>query len=139
MTERLFSIPGAVKPDIFFYDSNCNALREVNARNITWFDGVGMPVDVFHHKSKHKKSDTFCQEHCNPANYAELKTLDGKWFFNSSAAEQVNRWFGGFAAIVREMLPVKYDFFLDEMIMRRNRIIHAGLERRGKHPNHAIV
>ncbi|TFK80894.1 hypothetical protein K466DRAFT_503083 [Polyporus arcularius HHB13444] len=139
MVKQTFSIPRTVKPDLFIYDSNCNALREVSANNNTWFDNVGMPVDVFHHKSKHKISDTFCQEHCNPANYAEMKTPDGKWYFNSSAAEQCLRWFGGYAAIVREMLPVKYDFFLDEMILRRNRIIRAQLERRGKYPNYAII
>ena len=77
-------------------------------------------------KSKHKESDDFCGQHCNPALFEELM-VDGKWRFNSSAAEMTNAWFGGFHSIVREMRRDRYDFFLDEMIRRRNNMIVHGL------------
>jgi len=61
-------------------------------------------------------------------------TADGKWFFNTSIAEQINVWLGGYHSICREMLPVKYDFFLDEMIKRRNHLIVKELRQKGKAP-----
>lgn len=48
------------------------------------------------------------------------KSLNPKYDSNSSIVEQTNVWLGGYHAIVREMLPVKYNFFLDEMVMHRN-------------------
>jgi hypothetical protein len=80
------------------------------------------------------ETDDFCQKHCNPALWKELVDKDGKWVFNSSAAEQANVWLGGYLAIVREMLPHRYDFFLDEMIKRRNEHLVAKLEQNGKVP-----
>jgi len=59
---------------------------------------------------------------------------NGKWVFNSSAAEQTNAWIGGFLAIVREMRVERYNFFLDEMIRRRNIWIVEELARKGKNP-----
>jgi hypothetical protein len=55
------------------------------------------------------------------------------WRFNSSIAEQTNVWLGGYHAICREMTVDKYNFFLDEMIMRRNedtvqRLLETGNE-----------
>jgi hypothetical protein len=88
-----------------------------------YFNGCAMPVDVFHFKSKHKESDILCGTFCNPYQWEELRTADGKWRFNSSAAEQANVWFGGYQAMVREMQAVRYEFFLDEMIKRRNQIL----------------
>ena len=95
-----------------------------------------MPVDVFHFKSKHKETDEFCQKHCNPARWTELADADGKWIFNSSAAEQVNAWIGGYLAMVREMLAHRYDFFLDEMIKRRNEVVLEHLANGGHSPYH---
>ena len=89
-----------------------------------------LPVDVFHMKSKHKESDDFCGQYCNPALFEELM-VGGKWRFNSSAAEMTNAWFGGFHSIVREMRKDHYDFFLDEMIRRRNAMIVRSLCARG--------
>ena len=57
-----------------------------------------------------------------------------KWRFNSSAAEQANAWIGGFLAIVREMRVENYNFFLDEMIRRRNDWLAQELLNRGKNP-----
>ena len=71
--------------------------------------------------------------------YPELMDKDGKYYFNSSIAEQVNVWFGAFHNICREMTPVKYDFFLDEMILRKNRYTIASLAQQGKEPHHPYV
>jgi hypothetical protein len=84
-------------------------------------------------KSKHKESDDFCNQWCNPALFPDL-IEDGKWRFNSSAAEMTNVWFGGYQALVRDMRVDRYNFFLDEMIKRRNRMIVHDLQKRGKQP-----
>ena len=75
-----------------------------------------------------------CSTHCNPFKWPELRTEDGKWRFNSSAAEQTNVWFGKFQAMVREMHVTRYNFFLDEMIRRRNQWQVAELRRQGHAP-----
>jgi hypothetical protein len=137
MVKKTFSVPGARKPEHLIYDSNCNALREVEARGDVWFDGVGMCVDAFHLRTKHKASDLFCHTRCDPKHYPELINPDGSWYFNSLIAEQTNVWLGGYHAIVREMLPVKFNFFLDEMVMRRNRALVSKMERTGHAPHHA--
>jgi hypothetical protein len=98
---------------------------------------MGMCVDVFHFKNKHKVDHEFCQKNCNPAMYPELMTDDGKWFFNTSIAEQINVWLGGYHSMCREMLPLKYDFFLDEMIRLHNVRVVAELEAAGHLPHHA--
>ncbi|KAG1850679.1 hypothetical protein F4604DRAFT_1661024 [Suillus subluteus] len=135
MIEQLYSLPRARKPQHLIYDSNCNALREVLNRRIKFFDGMGMCVDAFHHKNKHKASDTFCRDRCDMKAYPELLDDDGKYYFNSSIAEQTNVWFGAFHNICREMTPVRYDFFLDEMIKQRNRVTVRTLHAQGRHPH----
>ncbi|KAG2741488.1 hypothetical protein P692DRAFT_201726600 [Suillus brevipes Sb2] len=136
LVEKIFSLPRARKPQHMIYDSNCNALREVESRNIDFFRGMGMCVDAFHHKTKHKGSDTYCRERCDMRAYPELLDDEGGFYFNSSIAEQTNVWFGSFHNICREMTPIKYDFFLDEMILRRNRVTVASLHSQGKFPHH---
>jgi hypothetical protein len=121
-------------PTHIFFDNNCSMKKVV--RDDPAFENVALPVDVFHFKCKHSKTDTFCQENCNPALFPELISADGKgWYFNSSVAEQTNAWFGGFQPICREMLPDKYDFFLDEMILQRNRIVKEKLSKDGHNPS----
>ena len=117
-----------------FFDNNCRLQEHLRSQKDGFFDQVILAVDVFHFKSKHKESDEFCQKHCNPAKWKELADENEKWVFNSSAAEQANVWLGGFHAIVRDMLPHRYDFFLDEMIKRRNEKLVARLEETGKEP-----
>jgi hypothetical protein len=95
-------------PSYIFYDSNCKLVAHLQACGDPYFDGVGLPVDVFHAKTKHRETDLFCQAHCNPARFSELVDGDGNWTFNSSAAEQSNNWFGGFQSITREMPVPKY-------------------------------
>ena len=75
----------------------------------------------------------FCGLNCNPAMFPDL-VKDGKWRFNSSAAEMTNAWFGRFQPVVREMREDRFDFFLDEMIKLKNRLIVKDLERRGAVP-----
>jgi len=71
--------------------------------------------------------------------YPKLLNDDGKYYFNSSIAEQTNVWFGSFHNICQEMTPVKYDFFLDEMILRQNHMTVATLHIQGRLPHHPPV
>jgi hypothetical protein len=89
-------------PTVIFYDNNCQLKQHLNSTNDTYFANTIMAVDVFHALTKHSANDTFCVMNCNPARYPELKDGD-KWVFNSSAAEQVNKWFGAFQAITMGM------------------------------------
>jgi hypothetical protein len=94
-------------PSYIFFDNNCHLVKHLLSTSDRYFDHVGLPVDVFHHKSKHSDGDLFCQAHCNPARFQELIGDNGEWVFNSSIAEQSNVWFGGFQPIVREMTTPK--------------------------------
>ncbi|KAJ3723383.1 hypothetical protein C8R42DRAFT_695872 [Lentinula raphanica] len=123
-------------PDVIFYDNNCHLQSHLQAQGDSFFQGTMLPVDVFHFKSKHKESDEFCQKHCNPSQWTELVGEDGKWVFNSSAAEQSNVWIGGYQAILRDMLAHNFNFFLDEMIKRRNEVFVAKLRQESKAPYH---
>ncbi|TFK59183.1 hypothetical protein BDN72DRAFT_906089 [Pluteus cervinus] len=123
-------------PDVGFYDDACHWQAHLQKEQDTYFKDMILPVDVFHFKSKHKESDEFCQKNCNPAMWKELFDKDNNWVFNSSAAEQVNVWMGGYLAIVRDMLADRYNFFLDEMIKRRNEVLIKQLYEKGKVPYH---
>ncbi|KAG8937697.1 hypothetical protein FRC00_002163 [Tulasnella sp. 408] len=112
-------------PSYIFYDNNCGLSKIVKTNS--HFSKMGLPVDVFHFKSKHKDTDKWCQENCNPADFPEL--MDGdKWRFNSSIAEQTNVWLGGYHTIVREMGDLKYNFFLDRMMVLRDRLVLKRLQ-----------
>jgi len=104
-----------------------NAIGDVHFRD------TGKPVDVFHFQTKHKESDIVCQRNCNPAFFPDLLE-DGKWRFNTSICEQTNVWLGGYRAILRDMEVTRFNFYLDEMIKRRNRYVIQGLESRGRRP-----
>jgi hypothetical protein len=133
MIKRTFRITRHM-PNHILFDNNCSVAKFV--KDDPDFANVGLSVDVFHFKCKHKESDIFCQQNCNPALFPELLGENGKaWYFNSSIAEQTNVWLGGYHAICREMLPEKYDFFLDEMILQRNRMTKEKLERDGMGPS----
>jgi hypothetical protein len=95
-----------------FYDFNYSALKEVDACRIMFFKTIGMCIDMFHFWTKHKDSDEFCYTHCDAEAYPELCTPDGKWVFNTSAAEQANIWLEGYYSMCREMVLVKFNFFL---------------------------
>ncbi|KAF8583376.1 hypothetical protein K439DRAFT_1348921, partial [Ramaria rubella] len=106
-----------------FHDNNCKILPMLKNHPDPHFSHTIFPVDVFHFKSKHKESDQFCAKHCNLMNWPKLLTEGGCWRFNSSGAEQANAYFGGYQAVVREMQVDWYNFFLDEMISRRNEML----------------
>ncbi|KAF8799392.1 hypothetical protein BYT27DRAFT_7227884 [Phlegmacium glaucopus] len=108
-----------IKPDHIFFDNNCSVAKAVRGKD-SFFDDIGLTVD----------------QYCNPVAYPELLSEDGKgWYFNSSIAEQTNVWLGGYHAICREMLIDKYTFFLDEMILRRNRMTREKLTREKQSPS----
>lgn len=124
---RMFPTKASL-PGVIWHDNNCQIAgmlrNEPDPILRDYFEDCALPVDVFHFKSKHKEADINCGRYCNPALWPQLTGDDGKsWRFNSSAAEQTNAWFGGFQAIVREMQVDNSNFFLDEMIKRRNRQI----------------
>ena len=70
----------------------------------------------------------------NPYMYKELQDENGQWTFNTSVAEQTNAWLQGYHSMCQEMLPARFDFFLDEMIRLKNIEVISKLERRGKNP-----
>ncbi|KAF8060174.1 hypothetical protein FPV67DRAFT_1609768 [Lyophyllum atratum] len=134
---RLFPTKASL-PRVIWHDNNCRIRAMLQAdedsRLRTYFDNCALPVDVFHFKSKHKESDIDCGKFCNPYIWPDLRKEDGNWRFNSSAAEQANAWFGGYQSIVREMQVDRYNFFLDEMIKRRNRQTIKELKRKWRAP-----
>lgn len=129
-------------PEVLWHDNDCKIVAMLNNDKDphlrTYFSHCALPVDVFHFKCKHKESDTTCGLHCNPYLWEELRTNPGtpqeQWHFNSSAAEQANAWMSGYQAIVREMWVERYNFFLDEMVKRQNRIIIKELHCKGHSP-----
>ncbi|TFK77752.1 hypothetical protein K466DRAFT_508146, partial [Polyporus arcularius HHB13444] len=138
LLRKKFPMRGS-QPRFGFYDSACGLYDHSRASGDTLYLEMGLPVDVFHWKCKHKKSTTTCSVHCNPYNYPELICIDGKtWYFNSSIAEQTNVWFGGYHAIIREMGSVMFDFFLDEMILQKNILTRQKLEAEGCLPGYRV-
>lgn len=133
---RLFPTTASL-PEVLWHDQNCrlwSVLQNCDLETRTFFAKCALPVDVFHFKCKHKQSDVVCSTHCNPYIWPELRTPEGKWRFNSSAAEQANVWASKYQPIVREMQVDRYNFFLDEMVRRRNQVVVNELRRRGHAP-----
>lgn len=120
-------------PEFFVFDNNCKLHAHLQNIGDEHFKDTAMPVDVFHFKAKHKESDIHCQLHCNPAAFSEL-IENGKWKINTSICEQTNGWLGGFQAILRDMEATRFNFYLDEMIKRRNRYVVKGLKAKGHRP-----
>jgi hypothetical protein len=139
---RLFPTTRSM-PGVIWFDNNCTLWKHLSplAKNNPFYADLlkhtALPVDVFHHRTKHSGGDLVCREHCDPAKFPELITPDGKWRFNSSQAEQTNVWLGGFQAILRDMQADRYTFTLDELIKRRNRMIVDQLARDGHNPLYA--
>lgn len=108
-------------PQVIFYDNACKLLAHIYKSQQSERDRFSVSivaVDAFHFKS-HKASDCFCRQWTNPNNFPQLKK-NGKWVFNSSAAELTNIWYGKFASICRNMTSVQFNFFLNEMVRLRN-------------------
>lgn len=123
-------------PEFGIFDSSCRLLAHITKQQDRWFleNNMRWVVDAFHYRTKHKKTDELCRDHCNPAIHPELKDEKGKWIFNSSVCEQTNVWIRGFHPMCRVMLVDRYNFFLDEVIKRRNRWLVKELEKSGKNP-----
>ncbi|KAF7293790.1 hypothetical protein HMN09_01174700 [Mycena chlorophos] len=87
-----FSVPNAVKPEHLVYDTNCDAKQQVDGNTYwSWFDDVGMSVDVFHFLNKHDVGHTFCQENCTPYIFPEMMNDDMTgWYFNTSVAKRLS-------------------------------------------------
>ena len=120
-------------PEYFIFDLNCKLQCHAEVIGDGHFERTGMPVDVFHFKSKHKESDTYCQQFCNPAAFPELINGD-KWHINTSICKQTNVWLGGYQAILHDMESTRYNFYLDEMIKHCNCFVVAELEWKGHEP-----
>ncbi|KAF8868400.1 hypothetical protein CPB84DRAFT_1819247 [Gymnopilus junonius] len=101
-------------------------------------DTVGFPVDGFHYDCKHSRMDIVCPEHCNPRLFPELLLNNSgcTFYFNSSKCEQINMWLGGYHAILHEMQADCYNFLLDELIMRKNRLLKRKLEKDSHFPSY---
>lgn len=145
--------PG-LEPSFLFFDNACGLRAHVRSSgDISLLSRVALVVDPFHF-SGHSASDTECQKFCNPSVFPILRTAEGGWLFNSSAAEQANAWFGKFQSKVKEMNVIRsvsvsciyssreshlciwysYNFFLDEVLNIRNGIREKELARRGFGP-----
>ncbi|KAG2062217.1 hypothetical protein BDR06DRAFT_986108 [Suillus hirtellus] len=123
----------ASTPEYFIFDNNCKLHAHQDAIGDDHFAATGMPVDVFHFNSKHKETDIYCQQHCNPAAFPELIS-GGKWRFNTSICKQTNVWLGGYQAILWDMSVHRYNFYLDEMIKHQNCYVISESERQGHSP-----
>ncbi|KAI5997233.1 hypothetical protein F5J12DRAFT_906966 [Pisolithus orientalis] len=119
-------------PEYFIFDNNCKLHAHQEAKQDHHFSDTALPVDVFHFNSKHKETDLYCQQHCNPAAFPDLLE-NGKWHFNTSICEQTNVWLGGYQAILRNMTVHRYNFYLDEMIKRQNQHVNSELKKAGIH------
>ncbi|KZT50752.1 hypothetical protein CALCODRAFT_422480, partial [Calocera cornea HHB12733] len=125
-------------PNVIFYDNNCQLHRYMAERPTLkrHFEGTALVVDVFHFKCKHSEADVYCSTHCNAMAYPQLyDAATQTWTFNSSACEQTNAWLNKYRGIVRAMLPVQYEFFLDEVIKERNRFLVSELENNNHRPH----
>lgn len=101
-------LPG-IEPEFLFFDNACGLRSFIEGcQDFDLLCRMAIVVDAFHF-SGHKQSHASCQENCNPKVFPVLKGRDGKWLFNSSAAEQVNAWFGKFQPKVKEMNHVRSD------------------------------
>ena len=130
---RTFPTPQTV-PEYFIFDNNCQLDAHQKKIEDTHFEKTGKPVDVFHFKSKHKETDMHCQMHCNPAAFKDLINEKGEWTINMSICEQTNRWINGFQPVLRDMEVTRYNFYLDEMVKRRNRFVVSTLAADGHDP-----
>ncbi|KZV58934.1 hypothetical protein PENSPDRAFT_596253, partial [Peniophora sp. CONT] len=123
-------------PSYWVFDNACGLRRHIDHQGDHYFDDTALVVDVFHAFTKHKENDEYCQTHCNPSLFPALHSPEKGWTFNTSICEQVNRWFGKFQHIVREMSVHRYNFFLDEMLAINNRSVVTRLEQQGHQPHH---
>ena len=119
------------------YDSCCLAKQEAASNPL--FEGIGMCVDPWNFTNKHKNTDTCCCINYNAVDYPKLLTNDSKWHFSTLIAEQINVWLGGYYSICKEMLPLKYDFFLDKMVRLHIIQVEEHLHVTGQYPHNSVI
>ncbi|EGG11952.1 uncharacterized protein MELLADRAFT_70637 [Melampsora larici-populina 98AG31] len=117
-------------PEVVFYDNACRLTEHIYSGDTerSQFLGTVIPVDPFHHRS-HADSDEFCKLFTDPHLFPDIQE-GGRWIFNASAAELTNIWFGGYASMCRNMHPLLYNLFLEEMIYLRNMWLTKKLDKR---------
>ena len=137
--KKVFNIPGSM-PEFFIYNNCCGVYNHLHAQNDPILKEVGFPVDTFHFNCKHSQTDIICHEHCNPRLFPELllsdKSSDRTFYFNSLKCKQINVWIGRYHAILREMQASCYNFLLNKLIMRKNRVLKAKLKQEGHLPSY---
>ncbi|KAH9920581.1 hypothetical protein B0H21DRAFT_844599 [Amylocystis lapponica] len=102
-----------ISREMFFGSESVSQAPHLQAQGDHSLDNIEKLVDNFHFDCKHKAFDSFCVEHCDPRLFPELR---------------------GYHSMCREMAADKYEFFLDEMIMRKNVLIVASLKDKGNLP-----
>ncbi|KAG1781727.1 hypothetical protein EV702DRAFT_1042185 [Suillus placidus] len=108
---------------VLFYIVALQLLKLFHIKDDPFFNDIGLSIDIFHLNRKHSENNLFCQENCNLMVFLELMVDgDGKWYFNFklSVCKQTNSWFGKFNSITQGMKPIKFDFYLDKVILCRN-------------------
>ncbi|KAG1731000.1 hypothetical protein EDB19DRAFT_1831826 [Suillus lakei] len=121
--KNVYAGNNSMKPDHIFFDNNCTLSKMV--KDDPFFEGIGLSVD----------RATPIARQIATVDYPELLGDNGKgWRFNSSVTEQTNGWFGGYHSICHEMLAHKFNFFCDELILRRNQQTKHRLREEGHNP-----
>ncbi len=134
MLKQVFREPGSM-PEYFIYNNCCGVYNHLQATEDPLLETMGFSVDAFHYDCKHKVTDVIRRQHCNPRKFPKLLNPGGTWYFNSSKCEQLNAWLRSYQAIFWEMNSDRYEFLLDELIMRKNRALVAKLEKDGHIPS----
>ncbi|KAH9815425.1 hypothetical protein DFH28DRAFT_892543, partial [Melampsora americana] len=107
-------------PQVIFYDNACGLYSHIqgNCNDAYHFRNTLLPVDAFHICS-HKESHTTCRLNNYPHLFPYLKQ-----------SEMVNSWFGQFDPMCQNMSQIKYEFFLEGMILLHNSCLAKNLSRR---------
>ncbi|KAI9065728.1 hypothetical protein FKP32DRAFT_1602199 [Trametes sanguinea] len=89
MLKKKHLIPGSMSRFIF-YDNSCTLFCTCAAtpgRDLHLH--IGLPVDIVHWTSKHKKTDIECSFHCNPHTFPNLLKDDKPWVLLGSPSREV--------------------------------------------------
>lgn len=119
-------------PQVCFYDNACKLVEHIyhGGDDYSPFLNTVFPVDPFHFRG-HKATDDYCQYYTDPKVFPDLQDENGHWYFNSSAGEMTNVWYGGFASLARSMTPIRFNFMMEDMVERRNDWMIRRLAKRG--------
>ncbi|KAJ3303317.1 hypothetical protein HDU76_005372 [Blyttiomyces sp. JEL0837] len=106
---------------VIYYDRACKLYQtlENDPQTKHLLGKVAFLVDLFHFRGH---NDTYCREKCNPITAGVEFEKAGMEKFNTSAAEQVNVWFGRISHMLRYIDPKLHDFYLYSLVDYRNRV-----------------